>query len=376
MTTTGQPCYWKRASNIRDPGLAATKDYSQQRRIDRRNTFDFRATRFQTEGPLGQARLKTFHGALREHLPQSLLMYHLGPLFDDPESPTEVSENMQLAAENAVRRMLAMKAQCEGKTEPFELPGTRGQDTSQRWAQERASRSTASDSKTFLGLTSDRAKRNYLRRKVWQLDAFESEAMRLGKQYEDGARRKYAEFLRSVGDDAEIQLRGTMVNPKYPQLACSPDGIISIPSYLESDILFEAKFLTKDHVNPDKFEEGMTPKESQRFYLRRNSEGVLYLKETHAYYYQIQMSLDILELEWCHLMVYSAAGYTIVPVQRDPNFWHEKRLRLIKRHRQMLLPEFTLRRTLRYLPPLVLEYNVPTMNPEAMGDLPTQDHEE
>lgn len=319
-------------------------------------------------GPMALEKLKPFYEDLKERLPKSLLMYHLGPLFDDPESPTEVSDNMQLAAENAVRMLLSMKSVCEGKTAPFELPGTRGQDTSEKWA----FRSTASDSKTFLGLTSACAKSNYLRRKVWQQDAFESEAMRLGKQYEDGARRKYQEFLREVSADAEIQVRGTMVNPKYPQLACSPDGIISIPSYLHHDILYEAKFLTKGHVNPHKFEEAMTETEGKRFYLRRNSDGLLEIKEKHAYYYQIQMSLDILEMEWCHLMVYSAAGYTIVPVRRDPYFWHEKRLRIIKRHRQLLLPEFTLRRTLRHLVPLVLEYNVPTMNPEAMGHIPQQ----
>lgn len=353
---------------MRDPGVAAMKEYSTKRKIGRRNKFDYRATRHQTKGPMPLSQLKTFHDELREHLPSSLFLHHLGPLFDEDVNYNVKSENLQAAAEAATEILDKIKRVCEGKTEPFEIPQTRGQATSDVWYEERKFRSTCSDCKTFLGLTKPRAKVNYLRRKVWGLDRFESEAMRLGKLYEDGARRRYAEFLRGICPQATIQERGLIINPKYPQLACSPDGIIQIPNYLEQDILFEAKFLSKAWVNPDEFEKHLTAKEAKRFYLRHNDDGLLDLKENHSYFYQIQMALDILNLKWCHLMVYSEGGYTIVPVKYDENFWREKRIQIIKRHREMLLPEFSLRRTLRFLEPICLIYHTHFLRQEEPTD--------
>lgn len=93
----------------------------------------------------------------------------------------------------------------------------------------------------------------------------------------------------------------------------------------------------------------MTKEEPQRFYLLRLPTGVLQLKQTHTYYYQIQMSLDIMEMEWCHLMVYTLTGFTIVVVQRNVRFWNLKILKW---------PEFFLKRTLRHLPPIELVYSI------------------
>ena len=68
------------------------------------------------------------------------------------------------------------------------------------------------------------------------------------------------------------------------------------------------------------------------------------------------MRVDILECQFCHLYVFSDLGHVIVPVEYDPALWTEKRTRAMQRHRELILPEAVLKRTLRHLVPIELKY--------------------
>ena len=305
-------------------------------------------------------KLKKLKKNLSDHTPSCVLLHHIEALLDEKlfEGDGEsLSDDLQKAAEECSRLMWTLNKMCEGKTAPFEVPNTRGQSKDEEWAVARSILSTASDCKTFLGLSSDAAKINYLRRKVWRLKGGPTPAMAYGLKMEGPARLKYENILKGINPTFHIEETGLWKNPKYPMLACSPDGLIKSELELIGVVLLEIKVLFKVFVDPAKFEEHLTRDERNRFYLRRNAQGNLELKENHSYHYQIQMSLDILELNWCHLFVYSETGYALVPVKRDEAFWTEKRIRLIQQHREMIIPEKVLKRTLRHLPPYLLMYS-------------------
>ena len=152
-----------------------------------------------------------------------------------------------------------------------------------------------------------------------------------------------------------IEETGLWKNPKYLKLGCSPDGLIKSPLSTEI-ILLEIKVWMKAHIDPSVFDQYLTDKEKATFYLFRNSMGYIELKNNHSYYYQIQMNLDILELEWCHLLVCSESGHVVVPVRRNLAFWTEKRIRAIAKHRELIIPEKVTKRTLRWLAPLEIMY--------------------
>ncbi|KAK3907409.1 Bifunctional purine biosynthesis protein PurH [Frankliniella fusca] len=243
----------------------------------------------------------------------------------------------------------------------------------------------------------------WMRKKLWRLEKFENESMRTGIRLESTARKKCESLLKEhVNQNYTIKETGLWKNPKFPQMACSPDGLITLPG--EQTKLLEIKVLTvlnqtsgeeicnseeEDNpegdnpqeeennpqkaktnkkklqpVNPEKFEEEMTPEQKRRFYLKRNNEGDVVLKTSHAYNYQIQMSLNILELSECILCVFSETGCRLVTVEYDQSFWEEKRERLLQKHREILIPEAILGKTKRWLPPCELIYSKFHEDPE------------
>ena len=221
------------------------------------------------------------------------------------------------------------------------------------YRREKAIRCTASSCKTPLGLRKESAKIRYLRSNVWFLDKFSTWATRYGIENEPRARQAYLTKMKEKDEDATVIECGLWINPKYPQLGCSPDGILRSP--LLGRILLEIKCLTLTHINPEFFED-MSDDKLRRFYLKRLENGSITLKKTDKYYYQVQMSLDVLELPLAHFFVWSEAGSVVCEIPRDKSFFKEKRLRLIEFHRTIVLQEFFLRRTVRRLPPVQVNY--------------------
>ena len=69
------------------------------------------------------------------------------------------------------------------------------------------------------------------------------------------------------------------------------------------------------------------------------------------------MSLDILDFDLAHFFAWSKSGSVILPIRRDKSFFKEKRARLIAFHRNVLIPEYFLKRTVRGLPPVEVSYD-------------------
>ena len=94
---------------------------------------------------------------------------------------------------------------------------------------------------------------------------------------------------------------GFLINPSWPFLGVSPDGVVYDPSH---------------HDNPYGFLEikcpycvrEKTPLEAaadSSFYCAIGSDGDVVLKRSHSYYSQIQGQMAIGEHTWCDFVVYT-----------------------------------------------------------------------
>ncbi len=367
-TCTGQKCYWIGGSNKKDPGVVRDKPaYYPKMNFDRRGHFNPLPSKYKNPSPEEQLQVvENFSKAILSLPVRPLYAYQLHQHVDNVSLPD--ADFAPIIAEYCsyiMWNLNTIRFSADGNS--IEIPRTMDQYLSPFWHSERSIRVNASKAREFLGLTSDKAKINYLRRQMWGFKGYTSQAMCEGIENEGIAKRKYvAEFM---CPDSFLMQTGSIVNPDYPQLICSPDGIVVSESEF---LLFETKYCSiLNGADPKDFETVLTNNQRQHFYLKYNENGDLVLKENHAYYYQVQMSLDILRLTTCAFAVLSGQRdpdktieeedlskwkMVVVTVHYDESFWREKRARIIKKHRELILPEYFMYRTLSNLPPRELQY--------------------
>ncbi|KAK3908526.1 DNA-directed RNA polymerase subunit beta' [Frankliniella fusca] len=241
VTCTGRACYWIGGSNHKDPGVVREKgSYYTGYDYQRRAYYNPIPSRYQDATPEEEAEVvKQFSDKIKVLPFRSLYAYHL-PNDTDTELFPETDETLLLSelcsfvhwSLNSIREVAGGK--------PYELPRTRKQHESEFWESERAIRISASKSKLFLGLTSESAKINYFRKNMWGFKRPPTEAMLLGIKNEAIARKKYIEeYMKPDDPNAKMHQTGSWVNPAYPMLLCTPDGIIEGSSQCK---LFETKY--------------------------------------------------------------------------------------------------------------------------------------
>ena len=94
----------------------------------------------------------------------------------------------------------------------------------------------------------------------------------------------------------EVADCGLIINPSWPLLACSPNSIVYRESNPIGAIEIKCPFSNKE----------MTIEEcckDSSFYLKKNSDGVITLKQSHVCYYQCQGALNITGLDWIDFVV-------------------------------------------------------------------------
>ena len=102
-----------------------------------------------------------------------------------------------------------------------------------------------------------------------------------------------------------VQRSGLVVNPKWPMLAASPDGVV------DSDTIIEVKC---PHSAKDK------PINPRTVPYLTEQNGTLTLKTNHYYYYQVQGQLAITDSKTCHFIVFTQIDIKIINITRDDEF--------------------------------------------------------
>lgn len=158
---------------------------------------------------------------------------------------------------------------------------------------------------------------------------FTSKATDWGKTNEGAAIQAYiqdaAQFPPGATLDSDC---GLYLDPHHPWIGVSPDGIVTLPNSSGTRVLLEVKCPYGQRTDPDFSASG--------FYLKRGDgtllatcggkgngrdEYLLNMKTAQGrnYYYQIQLSLAVLNIDYAHLFVWTPTKTTSVHIRRqDP----------------------------------------------------------
>ena len=194
---------------------------------------------------------------------------------------------------------------------------TIGQSTNTRWQAERSRRVTSS----IFGKIVNRRKSVHPTLLIKSIlnehkKASVSASVQWGVDNETNEILKYQTELQNKATVANC---GLVVSPKWPWLGCSPDGIVMNEGVPVGCVEVKCPYSIKEMSI---HEAAMSVKD---FYIKQTEAG-LKLKVKHAYFYQCQGVLNILNLPWIDFVVYTTVDIYIERIYKDVTLWENKML--------------------------------------------------
>ena len=106
---------------------------------------------------------------------------------------------------------------------------------------------------------------------------------------------------------------GFWVNPQYPGLGCSPDGLIMEEGNLVGLLEIKCPYILKD-IHPMDIHK--LNRQQLSGFCSRIENGTFSLKRNHAYFWQVQMQMAICNVKQCDFVVWSPKGIVVesIPV--------------------------------------------------------------
>ncbi|XP_060785079.1 uncharacterized protein LOC132891482 isoform X2 [Neoarius graeffei] len=191
---------------------------------------------------------------------------------------------------------------------------TRKQSSNKMWFQQRAGRITASVFKAAARTSPANPSRSLIMRICYpQNYEFSTAATRWGCSHEETAREKYVKHYSQCHRDFTVQECGLFLSKEYPYLGASPDGIVECTCCGKGCVEIKCPCCVKD--------EDMDVSEKSTFCLGKDDEGNLFLKKDHAYYFQIQSQMNILNFQYCDFIFWQGNGWFVQRVQKDVDFF-------------------------------------------------------
>ena len=150
-----------------------------------------------------------------------------------------------------------------------------------------------------------------------------------GIKNESIAREKYRNEVCTQHESFKLELAGLFVNPSYPYLGASPDGLVSCRCCGDGLIEIKCPFSIR---NSD-------PKTvcTSNFYLKHTEEG-LQLSRKHNYYLQIQGQLAICQRSYCDFICWTPKGMYLERIKKDDMIWLEAQKKLEAFFKTIILP--------------------------------------
>jgi len=119
--------------------------------------------------------------------------------------------------------------------------------------------------------------------------SFTSKPTRWGCKHEKAAKDMYFKNQYKNHQNLEIRDSGLCINPEWPFIGASPDGIISCQCHGKG--VFEVK---RPYCHRDDTIECAVNKDA-KCCLQKHDDGSIHLDHEHAYYYQVQTQLFVCE---------------------------------------------------------------------------------
>ena len=305
---TSQECTWNKGKKRdKDPKRLSSTYYPSKRRKSSMAVADFdpRPAGYRQVNPEHiNGLLRDLQGIFTNNPQSSRWETQLQIAYQDYDisdiDVSKMSEKINILLENLTPPKL------------MQISGTEGQSQSQKWFQERWLRLTASKClSTFrIGrLTRSEASNaavrafKFIRTNIWKIDIVPIQTywMKYGLECEPKAIDKYEEQTKTTVCDS-----GLWVNPKYPVLRCSPDGLVGEDGIIEIKSLKIFKHQSiEDITSPN---QSSVPKDVINRQCFKITDGTLKLKHGHDYYYQIQLQLLVTERKYCDFVLFAENG--------------------------------------------------------------------
>ncbi|EDO36489.1 predicted protein [Nematostella vectensis] len=312
------------------------------------------------------------YGHLYHYLVESLQNEFLD-LADEDKSDSEGSgtENADLSILRLLVRKFKENLQeqsdklCGEHESSCQVPGTEDQSKSETWFAERWPRVTASKCHYLVSLWNAvlafkvEAKQRcfkFLYERLWFKQNICTADMKYGIDAEPAARDAYVKAT-----DNTVTETGLWINKMYPHLGASPDGLVvdkesGTAGILEIKCLKLLKTRTVEEVISG-WKDCTIPKETlQRQCFKLESDGLIHLKRSHGYYFQIQLQLLVTGGHFCDFVLFSQKGPPSIE-----RFYPESgiQMQIIKATSEfwekVLVPEYFLMKVPRGLLPVILD---------------------
>lgn len=255
------------------------------------------------------------------------VLLSITPDYADPYVPVEAQGVLPIplrALYNKDYLLLSytdLLAKCEGvsitvTTEQahFLEEKTRLQAKSTVWFEQRAGRVTASKFKAACHTDSTQPSQSLIKSICYpENNSFKSKSTDWGCTHEKKALEAYCHENQTNHRQFDISCCGLIVNPTYPHMGATPDGIVTCECCGRGVLEIKCPFSCRDKS----FAEAATT--NSRFFLTEN-DGVFTLKRNHAYYYQIQLQMKLCETTFGDFIVWREGDLIVERIYIDDSF--------------------------------------------------------
>ena len=207
---------------------------------------------------------------------------------------------------------------------------TRLQSESMLWFEHRKGRVTASRFGSVYHTHVDAPSKSLVKSITQQKPTPKVAAMEWGIRNEARARQEYIDTVQASHTAFKVETTGLHVNPEFPHLGASPDGLVSCSCC--GDGLLEIKCpYSKRHTSPIDVHES-------DFYLKPTEEG-LKLTHTHNYYHQVQGQMAVCRHSYSDFVCWTPYGLHVERIYWDPSHWDQLKSKLDQFFMYAILPE-------------------------------------
>ena len=365
--STSKPCQWNRGKKrAKDPTVVHSATY-ESKKAPKLKLYDWdpRPIRFQNN--FGNELANSFLRNLQAYSSKTneVSMWELSLRMKYEDYPLQEERKAILKTlVNDLEKSLKDVFTGMDQVEYTEIPGTIEQSASLRWSEERRFRITASKCKTAYScgekLLCEKGQEclgqfyNWIQNNFWFPKHITTKDIEYGIEKEAAARAAYEAVTGTCVSES-----GIWVCNRFPYLGASPDGLIKDANAKTIGVI-EIKCLKifKEKSIQEVVEEYKQKTLSSTLYNRqcfKIEDDNLLLRESHSYYYQIQLQLLVTGCHFCDFVLYSAKGPpSIQRINENKTFQYHMVQALSAFWHRVLIPDFFEMRVPRELQPFIL----------------------
>lgn len=215
---------------------------------------------------------------------------------------------------------------------------TRHQSSSKLWFKYRAGRITASRMKAVCHTDAANPAQSLVKSICYpESFSFTSRQTAWGCKHEKSARDLYLMTAKKNHTNLQVQDSGLVINPLWPSIGASPDGIISCTCCGRGTLEIKCPYCHRGESVL------IAASKDSKFCLQLNSDGLLRLDPGHTYYYQVQTQLFVSDVEYSDFCVCTfngdETGIHTERILKDEQFWNDCVVKAQTFFKTCILPE-------------------------------------